>query len=386
MLFNPVGLDKAAIIDPNIRRAWTQLVGPVTFTDTTNHGTLFKDNVKCLFGDASDAQIWYNGTDLIIDPKAVGSGNLRVGAATTDQCNFYAYRMGLGDTVPSGGALLQATTTSATIVGVFSATLRHTGATATMRTMLFTAVHQGTSTTNVTAIGAVFTGNIDTDTATGTRQSIGVQASGGFASGRVQTQGTFDYSALIAKAPTTGGTHTGGNIRARNLLIEAESTFTVSGATVQVSVAAQCQGTFHLLPDKKFIVDGTATAPGTSYFIYNTGTTDWEFFDAGTSAFKIDATTNTSMVDFTMADAKNFILNTSNGTKFGTGTTQKMGFYNATPIAQRSGAAQAAVATTAATNVAPFGYTTAAQADAIVTLVNELRAWAVAQGFIKGSA
>lgn len=102
---------------------------------------------------------------------------------------------------------------------------------------------------------------------------------------------------------------------------------------------------------------------------------------AGTVVFSVGAAG-----DVTMADAKNIIVNTTTGTKIGTGTTQKLGFYNATPIAQRSGAAQAAVATTAATNVTPYGYTTQAQADAIITLLNELRAWAVAQGFIKGSS
>lgn len=87
----------------------------------------------------------------------------------------------------------------------------------------------------------------------------------------------------------------------------------------------------------------------------------------------------------TIADAKNIILNTTTGTKIGTATTQKLGFYNATPIVQRSGAAQAALATTASTNVAPYGFTTAAQADSIITLANEVRAWAVAQGFWAGS-
>lgn len=88
----------------------------------------------------------------------------------------------------------------------------------------------------------------------------------------------------------------------------------------------------------------------------------------------------------TFADAVNMVFNATTGTKIGTAITEKIGFYGVTPIAQRAGAAQAAVATTGATNITPFGYTTAAQADAIVTLVNELRAWAVAQGFIKGAA
>lgn len=83
---------------------------------------------------------------------------------------------------------------------------------------------------------------------------------------------------------------------------------------------------------------------------------------------------------------KNIELPTEIGVKFGTTKKQKMGFYNTTPIIQRSGSAQTAIATTGATNSTPWGFTTEAQANAIVTLANELRAWAVAIGFIKGSA
>jgi hypothetical protein len=39
----------------------------------------------------------------------------------------------------------------------------------------------------------------------------------------------------------------------------------------------------------------------------------------------------------TIADAHNIVVNTSTGTKIGTGTTQKIGFWNATPIAQKTG-------------------------------------------------
>lgn len=87
-----------------------------------------------------------------------------------------------------------------------------------------------------------------------------------------------------------------------------------------------------------------------------------------------------------ISDGKNLKVGDSLGTKIAENTTDKLGFYGVTPIVQRSGAAQAAVATTGSTNSSPYGYTSSTQADAIVTLVNELRAWAVAQGFIKGSA
>lgn len=70
----------------------------------------------------------------------------------------------------------------------------------------------------------------------------------------------------------------------------------------------------------------------------------------------------------------------------GLSTTDKIAFYGVTPVAQRSGAAQAAVTTTAATSTSPVGFSTNTQADAVVTLVNEIRATLVAAGLMKGAA
>ena len=62
-----------------------------------------------------------------------------------------------------------------------------------------------------------------------------------------------------------------------------------------------------------------------------------------------------------------------------------LGFYGATPVDQPASASQAAVTTTAATSSTPFGYTEA-QANAIVTLVNEIRDVLVELGLMKGEA
>lgn len=72
------------------------------------------------------------------------------------------------------------------------------------------------------------------------------------------------------------------------------------------------------------------------------------------------------------------------GTQIGD-TGEKLGVLGATPIVQRASAAGAAVATTAATNSSPYGFSEA-QANAIVALVNECRATLVAFGLHKGSA
>lgn len=76
----------------------------------------------------------------------------------------------------------------------------------------------------------------------------------------------------------------------------------------------------------------------------------------------------------------------SDGLSVGLDATHKVSFYGVTPVAQRAGSAQAAVTTTAAQTTTPYGYSTSTQADAIVTLVNEMRAALVAVGIIKGSS
>ena len=107
---------------------------------------------------------------------------------------------------------------------------------------------------------------------------------------------------------------------------------------------------------------------------------------AGATVWSVSAAGAQSTGTVTLQDAANIAVGTSTGSKIGTATSQKIGFYNVTPIVQPSGASQAAVATTAATNTTPYGYTTAAQADALVTLVNKIRTDLVSLGLIKGSA
>lgn len=98
---------------------------------------------------------------------------------------------------------------------------------------------------------------------------------------------------------------------------------------------------------------------------------------------------------------------TAAGRQIGTSATQKIAFHGATPVVLRTSANQAAVTatvgiavvTTAPTQTTPYGYTTSAQAAAVVTnvnalradvlalttLCNELRAALVEKGLIKGS-
>lgn len=67
----------------------------------------------------------------------------------------------------------------------------------------------------------------------------------------------------------------------------------------------------------------------------------------------------TVVAGLTMADAKNIVVNATTGTKIGTATTQKLGFYNATPVAQQ--------ATTGTTTGFTAGSGTASKSDSTYT-------------------
>lgn len=74
--------------------------------------------------------------------------------------------------------------------------------------------------------------------------------------------------------------------------------------------------------------------------------------------------------------------------QIGDSSSSKVGFYGATASTQPASASQAATLSTAAVSISAtqWGFATSTQADAIVTLVNRLRADLVTLGLIKGSA
>jgi hypothetical protein len=100
----------------------------------------------------------------------------------------------------------------------------------------------------------------------------------------------------------------------------------------------------------------------------------------------------------TVAEGVNWTFGTVTGTKIGTATNQKIGFYGATPIVQPSGAAQAAMTNstggTVGTTLSTCGATNSADQSGVINtnfaslnnLVEALRTALVNLGAIKGSA
>lgn len=84
-------------------------------------------------------------------------------------------------------------------------------------------------------------------------------------------------------------------------------------------------------------------------------------------------------------DAQSLGANASGGMSIGLSAAELVSFHGATPVAQPSGSAQAAVATGAATTGAATYGLTSAQANGVVTLLNEIRTVLVNKGMMKGS-
>jgi hypothetical protein len=90
--------------------------------------------------------------------------------------------------------------------------------------------------------------------------------------------------------------------------------------------------------------DGTRLTSGRIPF----ATTNGRLTDDADLTFATDTLTVTKIAateltgNLTFADAINVVLNATTGTKIGTGTGQKLGFWNAAPIAQPTTAIAAA--------------------------------------------
>ncbi|KKN22568.1 hypothetical protein LCGC14_0913710 [marine sediment metagenome] len=129
----------------------------------------------------------------------------------------------------------------------------------------------------------------------------------------------------------------------------------------------------------------TGYAPG-CLFIHTDGSALGVFYvNDGTKASS-NFNTFMSVDGAVMADPSAFAFGTLVGTKFGSATNQKIGFWNKTPVVQPSGADQDALATTSATQSSPWGFASQAQADDIAATVNAIRTALVNCGIIKGSA
>lgn len=226
-----------------------------------------------------------------------------------------------------------------------------------------------------------------------------------FVNPAVTTSSSGTHS-LVAGLHFTFGTLTSGGATVTDIaganFVGFSSFAAGTAATVRIS-SAPTGGTTNWALD---IIAGQTRLPGASVTAPSI-----TFGDASTGIYRV----STNSIGFTcngadvgrfntsgllLADAMNVAVNTSTGTKIGTSTSQKLGFWNATPIVQPASANQAAITdstggTASGTLAAITAGVSYAQADmtavknalaSLARLQDSMRTALVNTGLMKGAA
>lgn len=239
-------------------------------------------NVKGRFGDQAtfEADVYHDGTDFILDPSVLGSGIVKIGP--TANKNLQAYHIGLGDTVPAANTIIAGSQTSSTTPSGFTMTLNYTGASGTMRTMLFRAEHAG-SAANQISLGGSFTGSIMNKNA-GTATVIGLQ---GVASTDANIgAGTTNLYNEFSVTDASAGAHTAGTVNARSVWGREPPAFT--GVPTVRRWAGLFEGQIQVNSDKKLILGGGNSSEGVNWFIFNSASTDIDIVVGSTKVMTLD--------------------------------------------------------------------------------------------------
>ncbi len=148
------------------------------------------------------------------------------------------------------------------------------------------------------------------------------------------TQTALDLKAPLA-SPALTGTPTVPTATTGTNTTQAAST-----AFVQQEITAGAT------PDATTLVKGKVQLAGDLGGTAASPTTPTAVHLAGTETVTGDKTFSgsTTLGNTTFTDATNIVLNTTTGTKIGTATTQKLGFFNATPVAQQTATSDPATA------------------------------------------
>jgi hypothetical protein len=263
------------------------------------------DSDKILFGTGNDAAIYYTGANLIIDPKEVGTGVVDLNGGSLETTG----RATLSELVVDGNGLVANLPSYVDKVGV---------GTNTPEERLHVKQASGTVTLfeNATsATGVAGAASFKIRNANNTVNNFGAICN--FNS----VNGFTAAIEFINVNHNTSGSATG-DIR---FVLNNAGAY---GERIRITAA----GDLKIVNDSKKLYFGAADDAylefdGNSLNIVANAVTGTDDLNLTADILNLDS-------HLTFANAKNIAFNTTTGTKIGTATTQKLSFYNATPVDQ----------------------------------------------------
>ncbi|SFH96664.1 hypothetical protein [Planctomicrobium piriforme] len=200
-----------------------------------------------------------------------------------------------------------------------------------------------------------------------------------------------DVAALSVRGISSSG-HAISSTVTRSVGIRILNGFNTAGTTVTGQCGLMIEAQATIATNNSNIVIGALTVPTGQFSIYNVSTAN-NYFNAnlniGTTTYPTSATMTLTMFTGTAPSgtqpADTFSMYSSDAAAANACPTFKTESGQIIKLYQVASAAQAAVATTPATNITPYGFSQT-QADGLIALANALQAAGVLQGLIKGSA
>lgn len=264
----------------------------------------FPDNNTLLFGTGKDASIFYDGTNLTINPKVVGSGYL-----TLNGGNLVCNSIHLGGDTPTGLAYVEAQSlTSSTYVALVYGQLEYTGSGALIGSFQTTMTNNSSSATPQ-SYGSAFQAWSKQTSPTLAYNYGSYIETGFFGVTEVQSSGINVFTGAylqVLGSGHIGGTHSGGTVYASGLIIP--TILTPVGVATFKKWGIKSQESIEVYPDAKIAFDSSGTNNGNSYLVYDSGSSSLDcyvdaaqvfdctsslltLFPAATFVHSIDATT-----------------------------------------------------------------------------------------------
>lgn len=196
------------ILDETGSGALVFATSPALVTPSIVTSVSLTDNVKAILGTGSDVEIYYDGTDLIINPDAVGAGIVDI---TGDaRCDHLAVGSGLAPSTARLGYFLESGST--TLIAL-EGTLTYSGPSSPARGLFFTADYRG-SNANPSAFGADVAGRLTKTIGAGnTGLAVGLFGTGHVNKQQTSATATINCFGVYGRVLKNLGfpAHTGGN-------------------------------------------------------------------------------------------------------------------------------------------------------------------------------
>jgi hypothetical protein len=248
-------------------------------------------------------------------------GNTSTTSIRIPTANLTAYHVGLAGTSDSSTIILDMSETSSTTTAGIRSVVEHTGSTGIMRAMQFTARHNGTAIAQ-SPLGGQFTASLAVKNA-GTAQVTALQ-------GTATLEDTVSHSANatnlqnIFECTDNGAVITGGIINARSVWAKEPAAYT--GAATIRRWAILSSGDVQINTNKRLLLGGGDASVGTNYLL-GTGS----LIETYINSVKVCDFSSTAL---TLADGYNIAGGSTTGSKLGLSSTDKWGFFGATPVAR----------------------------------------------------